>query len=65
MALEAQHGAVGYLRALRTLRECAARDAKVERNGACLRMHVTCFVRYLSRARERALAGWRMYKLRH
>ena len=40
---------------------CAlARGGMQRSNGTCLRMHVTCFVRYLSRARERALAGWRM-----
>ena len=52
MALEAQRWTVRYLRALRT------RGGMQRSKGEPLHMHVTCFVRYLSRARARALAGW-------
>ena len=44
MALEAQHGAVGYSRALRTLRACAARHAKVERRLSAYACRMFCVV---------------------
>ena len=44
MALEAQHGAAGYLRALRTLRACAARHAEVEWHMSAYACHMFCAV---------------------
>ena len=50
MALEAQHGAAGYLRALRTLRACAARHAEVEWRMSAYACHMFCAV-FVPRAR--------------
>ena len=49
-ALEAHHGAARYSCALRTLRECAARHAKVERQMSAYACHMFCVV-FVPRAR--------------